>query len=195
MGDKLPDLPKEIIDRILKTANADEARREYRRRSIWDAAVQIYQKTHFRSSFIQIVRRNELVQRLWMALKCWLMVKFVDKKHPEFDFTIDVCGTERTIHLDSVKVDRNPIPNGGNVSDFFIGPAYVFLFEGSIGVIYKQQVYKICAIYVPGYKMSKEGSFGFAMPKEGDVLRVRAHWFMEFKGDLIPREVDDSDSE
>ncbi len=188
-------LPVEIIDRILKLANIAEARYTHGRRSVWDAAVQIYQKTHFRSPFIQVVRRNTLIHNLWMAVKCWLMVKYENKDFPEFDFEIEVCGTERTIHLDSVKVNRNPMPNGGNVSDFFIGPAYVFMLEGSPGVIYKQQVYRICAIYVPGYNLSKEGSMGFGCPKADDVLKVRAHWFTEYKGDLTPQEVPDSDSE
>lgn len=192
-----PSLLPEIIDLILTMANDDEYRREYGPRSILDVAEEIALKSRFRTPFITSVHRAMKIHNLWMALKCWLMVKHNTKEFPMFDFEIAIHNDNRVIHLDSVAVNCNPMPNGGNVTDFFIGDAYVFLIQGEPGVIYKQQVYKICGIQVPGYKKTEKNGMTFGQPKEDDLLRVTAHWFMKYEGKLERNEraFADSDSE
>jgi hypothetical protein len=72
--------------------------------------------------------------------------------------------------------------------------ADVFLIDGLPGVIYKQQVYKICVVNVPGYKQTEKKEIMFGQPKEDDVLKV--HWYIEYKSKIEPKATaEDSDSD
>lgn len=183
-------LPAEIIDIILRMANKNDTRED---RSILDFVEDTVTKSHFKTPFMREAYNALKRHNVWLALKCWLMTKKSSSEFPQFDFEISIHNEERSIHLDSVTVDRNPMRNCGNVNNFFIGDAHVFLFNNVPGVTYKQQVYKICAIYIPGYKKSVKNGMSFRQPKEDDVLKIRVHWFMECKTKLFTNDMSDSE--
>lgn len=188
MEDKGPLLlPLEIIDAILSMANEDEARLKYGPRSVLEAAKEIALKSSFRTPFIRSVHNAAKMHDHWLALKCWLMFQRDTKEHIGFDFEIALHKTNQTIHLYSVNVNRNPMPNGRIVNEFFIGDAYVFLVGGDIGVVYEEKIYRICAIYVPGYKNDDAGgSMTFDAPRNDDVLKMQGHLLGKYNGKFVP---------
>jgi hypothetical protein len=143
-------LPIPVLDKVFKTAN------------LYEFAIDVALHSRIKIPYVQTAFRYFLIQKLWMCLKFWLTV---NKK--EFDLFIDL--TDIAIHYKSIVLKED-------LRDFCIRDVYFFMHEDEPGLVYKQKVYKIHSIQIPGFRIN--GLHHCTFQIDGD-LRIKAKYFMD----------------